>query len=263
MPELPEVETVVRELKKSLVGHSIVSFDAFNASSIRMEKDFIFPFFIKNVSRRCKFIIFESTNNQHILTHLRMTGKYLFQLNEKDKSYCRVQFNLDSGNKIYFVDIRKFGRIDFVCKIQDFLKKYGRDAIDTSFTKEDFYRYLQKKHKAIKSLLLEQDVICGIGNIYADEALFLTKIMPLKKASDLSKKETDFLLENIQRVLHDAINNMGTTLSDYRKTDNSSGENQNYLLVYGQKNCKICHSEIQKIKIAGRGSHFCATCQHF
>lgn len=262
MPELPEVETVVRELDKNLKNKLFIQIDPiyrpiFNGDFHNLEN-----LKIESITRRAKYIIYNFYDTDiHLISHLRMTGEYIFnQVNEKQERFVRCVFTLNDNSKMYYLDMRKFGRFDITVNLDDYFKKVGIEPFDQNFNTK-FLEKLLTKELPIKSFLLDQSYIAGLGNIYADEVLFLSKVHPQRKSNLLTKKEIKSLVINIKEVLQKAIDNMGTNFSDYRDTD--KGKNQNYLNVYGRENkfCNICGTVISKIKMGGRGTHFCAKCQ--
>lgn len=263
MPELPEVETVVRELKH-LIGDQIVSLKVHWFKTVN-DKEKIFrtqllkqP--ITDVFRRGKYICFAFKNKVILTIHLRMTGKLVFSLSKKDHKHCRLEFGLKANNTLYFIDIRKFGRME-LWEENNLLPDLGPEPLEKEIVYNALLKYCGKKE--IKKVLLDQKILVGVGNIYADEALFQAKIHPELKFNTISKKRIAILSEVIPKILKASIKNMGTTLSDYRTTKNVGGENQNYLKVYGQTGlaCEQCQSTIKRIVVGGRSSHFCPVCQ--
>lgn len=267
MPELPEVQTVVNELQTELAGKCFTTISVLTASLLKRTNGLDLSVFlnmpIQKVSRRCKYIIFEFSNNMGILTHLRMTGKYVFNPSDTDKKHCHIRFAINSGEQLYYADIRKFGGIELVPNLQQHLAKFGCEPLSENFNFQTFSAYLKKSKRSLKAALLDQQFVCGLGNIYVDECLFLSHIHPAKCCNKVTSQEVRLLLKNIKMVLENAIKNMGTTLSDYRTTKNMAGENQQYLHVYGLDGtaCKRCNSIIQKTRLVGRGTHFCPSCQ--
>ena len=262
MPELPEVETVVNELNTELINETIVRIEPLSSRGIKNELSDVTEFKIISVTRRGKYIVFNG-EDVSIIAHLRMTGKFVFTPSDKDMKYIRCIFHFNSLRKMYFVDVRKFGTIELTENISTFFSHLGPEPLTNEFTPLYFQSILKNRLKPIKNALLDQSLVAGIGNIYADESLFLSQINPLKKSSGLSLNEMTKLVKNIKWVLSESIKNMGTTLSDYRNTKNTGGENQHYLNVYGLEgsNCKVCNSIILRIKLAGRSTHFCPNCQ--
>ena len=265
MPELPEVQTVVDELNNTLSNEMIISIDIINSKyDSEKIKKFCLNQTISNVTRRGKYILifFENSLNT-LVVHLRMTGKFVFSLIEKDKKHLQATLKLKSKMSAYFIDVRKFGTFEIIAKehLEDRLK-LGVEPL-TDHLSIEYLKPFLNRIRPIKPFLLDQSYIAGIGNIYADEALFRSRVIPTKACKDLSDLEIISLIDSIKYVLQQSINNMGTTISDYRNTKNIGGENQNYLNVYGQENeeCTNCSSKIKRIKMSGRSTYFCTRCQ--
>lgn len=264
MPELPEVETVVRELKGlagKKISKAIAHWDKTIEGDTSLFNDRVGKIKISEVYRRGKYIAIKLSSGDHITVHLRMTGKLIFKPDTRDENYIRAEFVFSDRSKLYFVDVRKFGRIKLWSKAEPFLPKLGPEPLEEKNVFEALKN--SRSQKEIKKVLLDQAVITGVGNIYADESLFLAGVHPQKKLHEISRVKLKRLSQVIPEVMHRAIDNMGTTLSDYRNTKNMGGENQNYLNVYGQTGqpCTKCGSEIIKIVLGQRGTHFCPKCQ--
>ena len=265
MPELPEVETIVRELTPKLTGKSFKGIDIYWERTVDGKHSEFIKILkgntITSVDRRGKYICFYLESGDKMTLHLRMTGKLLFELCEKDKPYLRVAFTFNHRLHLYFVDTRKFGRIKIWKKGTPFLPNIGPEPLK----QQSVFHVLHnlKSKRAIKTTLLDQSVLAGIGNIYADEAFFLAGIHPATPASLLTPTEREKLSQTIPHILLNAIENKGTTISDYRKTDHSMGNNQFYLNVYGREKegCRRCGTRIQRITLNNRSSYFCETCQ--
>ncbi len=261
MPELPEVETVVRELNHNIKGKIIKEIQPVydKVFSVGSEPEILKGFKIATVKRRAKYIIFNFANSPlHLISHLRMTGEYLYNQDIEKNRFVRCIFRFTDNSLMAFADMRKFGRFD----ISDDLTKRFKDIGVEPLSDDLNFAYLKNvlnKSKPIKLQLLDQSIIAGIGNIYADEVLFLSKINPQRQASSISEKEIKALVKNIKLVLQKAIDDTGNILPDYRE----KGDKGNYYNVYGQnkKKCKICSSIIEKIILGGRGTHFCPKCQ--
>lgn len=264
MPELPEVEVIVRELKECLPGEEL--------SNIRIEwhKTFVNDVNeppigrkIIDIDRKGKYIIF-CLDQYYLITHLRMTGQFIVNTtNSFEQKHLRVKFNFKSGLNLLYYDARKFGRIYFTQDLNKIFKNIGIDALDPELTKEKFFRLISNRNSIIKSYLLNQKFIAGIGNIYCDESLFKAGIHPGRKINKISKENIFKLNDSIHDTLISSMKNMGTTISDYKTTGGGFGNNQNYLHVYNREGepCFICNSIINKIRLAGRGTYFCPNCQ--
>jgi len=253
MPELPEVETIKRDLELLVLNKTIVE------TLVLLEKSLLNPMNIKiegkiiKIQRIGKYIIiyFE---NFYLLIHLRMTGKLIYFNNSQDiiHKHTRIIFKFADSSVLIFNDIRTFGRIE--CGSGSIhLEKLGIDALDI--------KNIISSKKPIKLHLLNQSEIAGIGNIYAQEILFSAKISPLRLTQTLTNTEKELLITKIKDILHEAIKENGTTISDYRRIDNKSGNFQNFLKVYGKVSCPICEKKLTIIKQAGRTTRYCDSCQ--
>ena len=271
MPELPEVETIVLGLQQNLLNNSILDVEVFNDNTIKHPGSI--AQFIKsqlttkilNVKRRGKYIEIILDNSQHLIIHLRMTGQLLFSLEPMELNHLRVKWVLERGT-LYFNDIRKFGTISLLD--EDYLhheKGYwslGVEPLSESFD----LKYLKGKIKGfrpIKNFILDQRVIAGLGNIYADECLFLAGILTKRPINTLTDDELEKLVIAIKDILLKAIENRGTTFSDYKDSYGGKGGFQNLLKVYGRSNdiCLICDKTLLKDKLGGRTTVYCPNCQ--
>lgn len=272
MPELPEVETVVRGLREKVVGRIIRKVNIYYENIIEYPDICSFQEKIKNqkineVNRYGKWIIFV-LDNYYLLSHLRMEGKYFLKPKGTTlEKHEHVSFVLDNDMELRYMDVRKFGKMQLIekeniNKIGPFLEmglEPWDKKLNTLYLKEKFLR----KKLPIKSCLLDQRIIVGIGNIYADEILFLSKINPLKEANSLSLEELERIIDNTKLVLEKAIEKGGTTIRSYTSLNGIHGLFQQELYVHskeGQK-CLICGSDILKIKVGGRGTYYCPKCQ--
>ena len=264
MPELPEVETIVRELK-ALEGRRPtalkVHWERTATPGVEPLRKTLLGGFIEKVYRRGKYILLQMDHGDVVSIHLRMTGKLVFQPTPKDLPYIRLSLELDRRAWLHFVDIRKFGRFDFFPRGMAILPNLGPEPLDEKVTASVLSSL--KTTRELKKVLLDQTVLAGVGNIYADEALFMARLSPFLPGIELGRKEAKVLASSLKKILEASIANMGTTLSDYRNTKNIGGENQNYLRVYGQtgKPCGVCATPILRQVIGSRSTHFCPVCQ--
>ena len=272
MPELPEVETVKETLKLKLIGKKIkdvkIYYDGIIAyPEIKEFSKQIKYLPIKDINRRGKWLMFD-LDKYYLLSHLRMEGKYFFK-NKGDKldNHEHVVFSLDSNEELRYRDTRKFGKM-YLIKKEDInnvgpIKDLGLEPWDTNLTKE----YLKDKYKTkklpIKTVLLDQSIIVGIGNIYADEILFLSKLNPLIKCCDLKDDDLENIIKYTKEVLEKAIKLGGTTIRTYTSVDGVHGRFQNELLIHGKDKgiCPNCGQAVSKIKVGGRGTYYCNNCQ--
>lgn len=271
MPELPEVETIVRELSSLLNGKKIQEAKVFWERSIATPdaKTLCLQLrnqFILNVSRRGKYIIF-TLSNFTLLVHLRMTGKFTLSGSKKPSIHERVQLSLDNGEILHFSDQRKFGKWYLLTHPEAKLGELGLEPFSKEFTLKTFEKLLQKSSVQIKPFLLNQHHIVGLGNIYADEALWEAKIAPMRKVNTLAHSEIVALYHAIPHVLEAGIANMGTSLgsknSNYFSVSRRPGLHQKHLKVFRRHGmlCPRCQNKIIRIIVAQRGTHYCPNCQ--
>lgn len=273
MPELPEVETVARGLNVHLRGETIKSVEVLRDDSIAYPSPDQFRRHLKGlrfdkVFRRGKYILCLLEGGAGLAAHLRMSGRLIISRTTNQSSFLRVRMKLMSGRELRFEDMRVFGRLWFVPRGKSFeevipaLSELGVEPLedmDSAYLKRAF----QKKMQPIKSALLDQRLIAGIGNIYADEALFRAGVHPLTPAGKLNAKQLETLCRLIKETLSRAIELGGSTLRDYTDSMGVNGNYQNDAWVYGRKGdkCRICANTVERVKIAGRSSHFCPSCQ--
>lgn len=273
MPELPEVETVKEALNQTVKGQTIKEIELRyepmikNMSAAEFKEKLINQT-IQAVSRRGKYLVFHFDDYQ-LLSHLRMEGKYFyvdsdFELNP----HVHVIFTLENGKRLLYQDTRKFGTYHLYDKAIDLettapFQVLGLEPFATEFTPSYVKEKIQNKKKPIKSLLLDQTVVCGLGNIYVDEVLYRARLHPLTSSSELTDKDIENVVKYTVEVLARAIELGGTTIRTFRSSHGVSGTFQNELLVHQRKgeNCYECHTPIEKIKVGGRGTYFCPTCQ--
>ncbi len=272
MPELPEVETVKNSLKQKLIGKKIKKVRIYHNNIIEYPSINEFQKNIQNqvivdMNRYGKWIIFVTTD-YYLLSHLRMEGKYFFRKKEDPLlKHEHVVFELDDDTELRYMDVRKFGKMQLIRK-EDIMKvgpflEMGLEPWDENLTVTYLEQKLKTKHLPIKTVLLDQKIIVGIGNIYANEILFLSKINPLKECNKLTKQELANIIENTKIILEKAIQKGGTTIRSYTSVDGIHGMFQQELYVHSKENipCPICQTLIQKIKVGGRGTYYCPHCQ--
>lgn len=268
MPELPEVETVRRVLKRTVINKKILSAQVYWSNIIAKPDVHEFEKNIRNqtildVKRYGKWLIFELTD-YYLLSHLRMEGKYHIKESEKPKEkHEHVILKLDDGTDLRYNDTRKFGKMYLVDKDKIYKEKplinLGLEPWDSKLTED----YLKKKfkNKPIKTELLDQNIIVGIGNIYADEILFTSNINPKTIATTLKNKECKEIIDNTRKILSAAIENGGTTIKSYTSSEGVHGRFQTHLLVHTKNECPVCKSKIIKEIVGGRGTYYCPKCQ--
>ena len=267
MPELPEVETVKRQIS-SLQGAVITEAKLLWHNTCPSLPADIFSKTLqnrtlRNFRRRGKYLIID-LDGLYLISHFRMTGTFILAMAaDEAPPHARAVFKLSNGSILYFNDPRKFGRI-LVCENEEqVLENLGVEPFDETFTPPFLQKMCAGSRKPIKSLLLEQHNVCGIGNMYADEALFLSGILPQTSAGVLSETQCLRLHDAIINALQSGIDHQGATISDYKMPDGSKGRAQDYFYVAHRLNkpCKNCSSTIRRTVIGGRGTYYCAYCQ--
>jgi len=269
MPELPEVETIKRQLDQNLVGQTIKRIEILNLKNFIGSPEKIIGKKIIGVERRAKIIIVKLEKNYCLLIHLKLTGQLIYlPVGRLPNNFTRIIITLDSGD-LFFNDLRKFGWVKVIENCQEESKKefasFGPEALGLDFSLTYFKQVLNKSRRAIKLILLDQKKLAGVGNIYANEALFMAKIDPRRPANSLSDLEIEKLRSTIRDVLTQAVKEGGTTANDdaYRQVNGRIGGFQEYLQVYGKTGqpCSDCSGRIERIKLGGRGTFFCPRCQ--
>jgi len=266
MPELPEVETIVKGLKKVLKGKVINSLECYYPGTIIYDTDIEatpFPAKVLELCRRGKYIIITLETDNAIIIHLRMTGKLVFDvLPSEPLQYERARIILNNSEVLHFIDIRTFGKI-IICKQQNeeqYLPILGIEPFSKNFNANHLKAILKGKGASIKTVLLNQSMIAGLGNIYTCEILYRAGINPLMPAGKLSHKEIVEIVQQTLAVLSEAISLGGTSISDYRNIDDKTGSFQDFLKVYQKQFCPLGH-KIERIKQSGRSTFFCPICQ--
>lgn len=265
MPELPEVETIIRELQKTILGKKIVEVivnkpKVIREPSVGKFKTGIKGAIIKKILRKAKGIIFELSNGKYLVIHLRMTGQLVYP---GDGKKARVSFVLSNKKLLDFNDSRLLGELRLVEDWQDlpFFKTLGPEPYE--LTPDKFAAMLSSKKTKIKPLLMDQTFISGIGNLYAAEVLFRARIHPLRAANSLSNKERTMLFKEIINVFNQAIRYQGSSVDQYVQLSGEPGNYVKFHKVYDRqgKPCFVCKTPIKRISLAGRGTYFCPKCQ--
>ena len=271
MPELPEVETVKRVLTPIVKNHKIVKIDILRATIVNNKEDEFVSYFTNeaflNISRIGKFLIFHLTNDKVLISHLRMEGKYIELLeNDTNTKYARVVFHLENGHKICYDDSRSFGRMlisdEKNYRNEKEIAKLGPEPFDVTSI-DSIVKQTKRVSLPIKTALLSQEIITGLGNIYVDEVLFASKIHPLTPTKLIKKNEWETIIKESQRILKAAIEAGGSTIKSYHPGKDIDGNFQVSLKAYGKKDqkCVVCHSFMRFIKVNGRGTTYCPHCQ--
>ena len=295
MPELPEVETIRRGLSPRVIGRSICDLVMGRREAVRRILQIDAQYLareirgqtVRDLSRRGKFLVFE-LDRHHLIIHLGMTGQLTFRDPAKADSrrflrhpltglerasqhapdkHTHLQFIFGEETALLFRDIRQFGKVFLVGKQEDVLSRFfadlGVEPLTSSYRLEVFLHKLRRRKLRLKSLLLDQSFVAGVGNIYADEALFEAGLHPERRVGSLRRLEKEKLFEAIPRVLERGIVFGGTTLRDYVNSDGEKGSHQEELRIYGRADrpCYRCGSTVERVVISQRGSHFCPDCQ--
>lgn len=272
MPEKPEVITVVKFLKAKIIGKKIKKVDVLWNNIIESPPVLEFKKTLKNqtiedISTRGKWIVINLSKNTLII-HLRMEGKFMFRTVEDPiAKHEHVIFTFDDNTQMRFHDVRKFGKMHLLSKDnylnESPLKEMGYEYNDTNLNANYLYKKLQTKKIPIKTSLLDQSIITGIGNIYDDEILFMSKISPLKSSNLITKKQCQEIIKNTNIVLNRAIELGGTTIKSFTSSEGVHGLFQNELLVHGKsgQKCPDCGTILEKTRIGGRGTTYCPKCQ--
>ena len=274
MPELPEVETVRLSLLDLIIGKTIKSIDVYYERIIQSDveefKTLLVGETFRDVSRYGKFLIF-ILDHYIIVSHLRMEGKYFLkgpQDAEEKLKHEHIIFNFTDGTTLRYNDTRKFGTMELFktndvkeVRSKEPLNKLGIEPISGNLTVEYLKNKFQNKKEPIKSALLDQSIITGLGNIYADEVCFMSRLNPKKKASTLTCDELQKVIDSSKTVLEKAISLGGTTIKSFVSSHAASGLFQNELLVHTKEICPVCGCKIEKIRVGGRGTYYCPNCQ--
>ena len=274
MPELPEVETIVADLRPHLVGRTILRAELNFPKIVRHPEpeefiDAVAGMQIKSVGRRGKYLVFGLTDALELVVHLGMTGQLrLVDAVAPLEKHTHAVFFLDDGRQLRYRDPRRFGRLllgtEQALLSSKKLPLLGPEPIDPEFAADELYRRLHKRRTALKAVLLDQRAIAGVGNIYADEALHKAGLRPDRIARTLSKRSARRLHESLRESLQTAIANRGSSVDTYRDAWGEVGGQQEKLLVYGRTGepCFTCGRPLSAIRIAGRTTVFCRRCQH-
>jgi formamidopyrimidine-DNA glycosylase len=289
MPELPEIETIRNGLRRFILNKKILKINLIDPKlplkSLNLK--FLQGNSVVEIKRFGKLLVFNLLNgDNYFLVHLKMTGQLIFCKKDKDKmlvvgghsekkslslnckelKHLRLELIFDNGDRLALNDTRRFAYVRVVSnnELDRVIQKFGIEPMSDSFSFILFSNLLDKRpRKNIKAFLLDQSIVAGIGNIYADEILFDSRISPLRKVGELKREEKKALFKSVVKIIKLAVEKKGTTFSDYFDVEGKSGGFLNFLKVYGKGGelCLECGGLIKKIKIAGRGTHYCPRCQ--
>ena len=274
MPELPEVQTMVNDLVATgIVGREIDRVRVHWPASIVGMPSIKFCHRVKGrrinaISRRGKYILFHLDNTEIVACHLRMTGRFIYHRSQSPRTkHVQMIVRFDNGSQLSFHDTRKFGRISLVTDWASFNATLGLEPLEREFTWNKLTKILKERKRQLKPLLLDQKVIAGLGNIYADEALWAASIHPKRNSESLSLTEVQLLHRKIRYVLRQGLKHSGTSLgsgsNNFRSLGNTLGRNGSNLKVYGRvgQSCPRCSRAIERIQVGQRSSHICPGCQ--
>jgi len=281
MPELPEVETIRRQLNEVLVGKKIKSVEVLREKSFGGDSNKLVGWEVERVGRKSKLIeIYFNNKEEMMIIHLKMTGQLVFVdgrkrvfgghptadwVSDLPSKHTRVILNFADGSKLFFNDMRVFGWMRMVNKenYEKEMRKTSPDVTEREFSLEYLTEVLKKSKKAVKLVLMDQEKIGGLGNIYANDALYLAKVMPNRKADSLSPLEIKKLLVSIREVINRGIKYGGASAANYVDIKGMGGTYQDHFLVYKRDGqlCSRCKGIIQKMKVGGRGTFYCPKCQ--
>jgi len=281
MPELPEVETIARQLNRALKNKVVKNVNVLRERCFQGDAEKVCGWTISGVTRKSKVIEIKfGGHDEMLIIHLKMTGQLIFVdglerivgghptadwVKELPSKHTRVVVNFDDGSKLFFNDMRMFGWIRLVSveEYEEKTKKQAPDVTDDSFTLNYFADTIKKTSRPIKIAIMDQEKIGGVGNIYANDALYLARVLPGRKSNLLSSDEIRRLYDAIKKVIDLGIQYGGASAANYVDTKGLGGTYQEYFLTYKQdgKPCKVCGKLIKKVKLGGRGTYYCEGCQ--
>lgn len=269
MPELPEVETICRDLSKTIVGKTIARVEILSPKQVS-PRDIVKRLKglkVKRLNRRAKLIILGLSDGNFLVIHLKLTGQLIYRPKDGPlEKFTRAIFTFRDGSCLFFNDLRKFGYVKHANKneLERIKSEYGVEPLSKDFTLGKFEEILARRPRMkIKQFLMEQSLIAGLGNIYADEVCFYAGVRPQRLAGKMSSVEAKKLWQVIPRILERAIKKRGTSADTYVDASGRQGEYESCLMVYGRAGqpCQKCGAKIVRITLAGRGAHYCPRCQ--
>jgi len=266
MPELPEVETIKNELLPHVLGHKILGVDVNWNKMVKQPSVPDFKALVKgskitSITRRGKYLFFHLDNGDVLIMHMKMTGSLL--INPSDGKFARAVFHLDKGVELHFRDPRKFGKMWLDKNDNAVVNELGPEPLDADFTVKTLADILRRRTAPVKPVLLDQTIIAGIGNMYADEALFESRIHPMRPANSLTPAEVKKLYDAIKLVLRKALERGGASVRNYIRPDGGPGTaHDEFNVAHGVgKDCPRCGGPIERIVVRGRGTYICPKCQ--
>ena len=270
MPELPEVETIRRDLLSRVVGRSFTGVHVLPGAEriVRWPSPAEFARGllgrrIEDVSRRGKYLLFRLSDGRYLVMHLRMTGALLHRSKDAaDDHYLRISFSLDDSSELRYTDLRKLGSMWLVEEAEPIVGKLGPDALE-GLTRQALCSLTEGRSAPVKAVLMDQEALAGLGNIYSEEALFVGGVHPSRPGKSLARDELRRLSKAIRQVLLEALGHRGSSFRDYVDADGREGQHQWHVKVYRRTGepCYKCGTPIERIKVSGRSTHFCPRCQ--
>ena len=271
MPEIAEVETVRNVLKGKVLHKKIINAIVRYKNILEVDEDYFKKIVIgqeiRDIARKGKWLLFD-LGDYYLLSHLRMEGKYYIKdSSEAYNKHEHIIFCFADHTDLRYHDTRKFGRMNLVKKSEianaPELVKLGYDPDDSRLTKEYLYNSFKGRKTPLKTTLLDQSIISGLGNIYVDEVLFRSHLNPLRIPSSLSLEDCENIITASREIVKKAIEEGGTTIKSYTSSLGVTGNYQNFLCVHKRENClcKVCNTSIKRIKVGGRSTYFCPNCQ--
>jgi formamidopyrimidine-DNA glycosylase len=273
MPELPEVETIRRQLAPALQGRRLERVEVRDPrwcepAPPEAIEDALRGRLIERLGRRGKYLVVSLEDDVHLVMHLRMTGNLLLVAgDDEEPGHLRVVMELDDGKRVLFVDVRRFGTGDVLlgsgALAEYFASRLGVEPLSPDFTAEALRALSRGRRQPVKAFLLTQERVAGVGNIYADEALFRARIHPLRPVGSLRRSQVEALRDAVVDTLEAGIDAKGASIDDYRHVDGAEGSFQDRFLVHTREGepCPRCGTAIQKLRAAGRGTYVCPRCQ--
>jgi formamidopyrimidine-DNA glycosylase len=269
VPELPEVETVVRALRPSVAGRRVLAVRLNWARHVAAPAPAEFQAqmagrTIRGLGRRGKYLVFSLDDGRYLLAHLKMSGQFILAAADAPPDpHAHTVFTLDDGRELRFRDTRKFGRLYLVDEAETVVGGLGLEPLSDDFSERWLAAYLAGRRRTLKPLLLDQTFLAGLGNIYADEALHRAGLHPRRRSDTLSAAEVQALRSGIVAALESGLAGHGATISTFRRPDGARGEAQERFLVYGREGrpCTRCRAPIQRVVLGGRSTYFCPVCQ--
>lgn len=266
MPELPEVQTVLDGVAKALADKSITGLECYYSGTVIIDPELgrdPFPAKLRQAQRRGKYMILHLDSGVCMIIHLRMTGKLVYEPQpDEPHKHERARILLATGDALRFIDPRTFGKITLVdtALVEKYLPALGPEPFSEDFSPSYLKSVLYGRKAPIKNLLLDQSIVAGLGNIYVCELLFRSGIRPQRHGAGISEKEQHDIVKYTREVLAEALAVGGTSISDYRRIDDKTGEFQHFLQVYQKQECPLGHA-VKNLKLGGRSSFYCPDCQ--